>query len=219
MARSFVLLAAGGALLVLYLLGTLGLPEPPGVDASGREVAAYFAANGDKVRFSVWMLTLAGPAFVVVAAIIRSLLPRPHRDVYFGAALVVIAMTALSQWFLGGLALHADTLEPATGRTLFGIYAYYGPTLTGAVAAMAGAVGVAALAQGAFPRWLGWLSLVLVAEQVAESVTVFGDKGFDAPNGDWNLKLGAGLFTVWFVALLVCAYRRVAAEDAPGATR
>ena len=203
MSRSSVLLVAGGALLVLYLGAVFGLPEPPEVDATGEAIAAYFADNADAVQRSMLLLVWAGVPFLVVLAIVRGVLPEPHRDVFFGAGIVVLVMTGASQWFVGSLSFDPGSLEPASATRLYSAYEFYGPVLTGAVAALAAPVALAALREGALPRWLGWLSLVLAVEQLAETATVFGDSGFAAPGGEWNLLLGAGLFVVWLVAVVV----------------
>ena len=69
---------------------------------------------------------------------------------------------------ISGAALHADTIDPQTARSLLDVGAYFGPVLTTTDVVMAGAVALAALREGVLPRWLGWLSVVFAVEQVAE---------------------------------------------------
>jgi hypothetical protein len=66
-------------------------------------------------------------------------------------------------------------------------------------------------AQPSLPRWLGWLAAVALAEQIIESITIFGTRGFTAPGGPMNLVVGALLTTVALLALGVV----VASEPAP----
>jgi len=51
------------------------------------------------------------------------------------------------------------------------------------------------------PRWLGILAAVAVAEQLVETLTIFGQHGFMAPGGPMNVVLGAVLVAVTLVAL------------------
>jgi hypothetical protein len=52
-----------------------------------------------------------------------------------------------------------------------------------------------------------------VVEQLVETVTVFGRKGFTAPGGPMNLLLGAGLFLIAIVCIGVAVARSM--TDAP----
>src|SRR5690349_20953878 len=72
----------------------------------------------------------------VMFALLRSLLPAPHRDVFLIGAITFLATTAVETWFAVGLALHADHLDPATARTVLDVAIFYGPVLTGATVTM-----------------------------------------------------------------------------------
>lgn len=62
-------------------------------------------------------------------------------------------------------------------------------------------IGVAAWrGEGGFPRWLAWITAVFAIEQLIETITVMGTRGFIAPGGPMNLMLGAGLFAIWVIA-------------------
>jgi hypothetical protein len=108
---------------------------------------------------------------------------------------------SVQSWTLTGLALHVDQLEPATARTVLDVALFWGPTLTGATTAMMLPVAFLGLTgRSHIPRWLGALSVVVIAEQLLETVTIFGTSGFTEPGGAMNMQLGAGLFSVWFLA-------------------
>lgn len=95
----------------------------------------------------------------------------------------------------------ADRLEPATARTLLDVAIYWGPVLTGAWMTMIGPVALLALRGHArLPRWLGVLSLVVVAEQALETMTIFGPAGFTEPGGPMNMQVGGSLTMGWLVA-------------------
>jgi len=108
----------------LVALGTL-----PGAADTGEQVVAWFREHRDGVRWSVWAMTVGMLPFAVMFAL--SLLPAPHRDVFLIGAIAVIVLYAVQAWTWGGLALHADRLEPATARTVLDVALFFGPVLTG----------------------------------------------------------------------------------------
>jgi hypothetical protein len=70
------------------------------------------------------------------------------------------------------------------------------------------ATGTAPLRGGAgLPRWLGFVAAVALAEQLVETITIFGRHGFIAPGGAMNVDLGAGLVGVALLCLGVAVAR------------
>ena len=115
---------------------------------------------------------------------IRGLLPAPHRDVFLIGGAALIIETAVQAWFWAGLALHPDTLQFETARTMLDIAIFWGPILTGATMTMIGAVTVLGFGgRAVIPRWLMILGVITFLEQAIETVTVFGTDGFIAPGG------------------------------------
>jgi hypothetical protein len=93
-------------------------------------------------------------------------------------------------------------LAPATARTLLDVADYWGPVLTSTTIMMLTPVVMASFGEDArLPRWLGGLAAVAVAEQLVETLTILGRKGFMAPGGPMNVIVGAGLVAVTLVAL------------------
>ena len=206
---------AGGA---LYLAGAVCLGTPPGADETGTQVAVWFGAHRDAVRWYVWTLTVSAPVFAFVFARLRAVLPAPHRDVFLIGAVAFVATTAVQAWSWGGLALHADRLEPAAARTVLDVAVFWGPVLTGATMTMIAPVTLLALSgRSGLPVWLGVLGLVAFAEQAVETITIFGSTGFTEPGGAMNLMLGAGLVAVWLVAFaLWCSFRGTPSPSGAG---
>src|SRR5262245_24907228 len=102
---------------------------------------------------------------------------------------------------VGGLALHADRLEPAAARTVLDVAVFWGPVLTGATMTMIAPVTQLALrGRAGLPVWLGVVGAIAFAEQAVETVTIFGSNGFTEPGGAMNLLLGAGLVAAWLLA-------------------
>jgi hypothetical protein len=218
---SRALIASAVALTGISLVGLAALGTPPAAGDSGEQVVAWFRAHGNGVRWSVWAGTASAPLFAVVVASLRRLLPAPHRDVFLIGGTAVIVSIAVQSWFLGGLALRADRLDPATARTLLDVAVFFGPVLTGAFMTIIAPVTLVALrGNETLPEWLGILGAVVFVEQAAETVTIFGSSGFTEPGGAMNLQLGAGLVLVWLLAFAVWAgvrgIHQKPAEQPPG---
>jgi hypothetical protein len=200
MRRSTVLLGSMIGFAVLYLAGNASLGTLPKATDSGASVLAWFRDNGSHVHLALLFSTFALVFFAVYAAIIRSALPAPYGDVFLVGAIVLIAETALQGWFLAGLSLHPDQLQPGTARTVLDIAVYWGPLLTGATITMMLPVALLSFQRGAgLAPWLGVVAGIAIVEQAIETVTIFGHRGFIAPGGPMNLILGAGLVTIVFI--------------------
>jgi hypothetical protein len=206
---------AGG----LYIVGAIALGSPPTSTDSPDEVLAWFRDHGDAARLYAWTATFAALAFSVLAGIVRRLLPSPSRDIFMLGAAAFIIETAIQAWFWAALALHPDSLDPATARTLLDVATFWGPILTGATMTMMGAVTILGFgARPVIPKWLTRIGAIAFLEQAVETRTVFGTGGgFTSPGGDMNLLLGAGLTLIWLVALVVWAVGRVGSAEAPAA--
>jgi hypothetical protein len=204
--ESRVLLASVIAGAVLYGTAVVTIGTPPGAADSGAEVVTWFRQHAAAVRWSAWAVTAAMPAFAVVFAILRGLLPAPHRDVFLIGAISFIATTSVQLWTWAGLALHADRVEPATARTVVDVALFWGPVLTSATVTFMAPVTLLALrGRAGLPRWLGILGAIACVEQAVETITIFGTSGFIEPGGPMNLQLGAGLVSVWLIAFGVWA--------------
>jgi hypothetical protein len=205
-----VTLISGVGWIVLYVASFAALGSSmPTVESSGQEVVDWFTENGTGARIYAWTAAFAALALTVFGGMIATLLPRPHRYIFFGGILMWVITSMVQAWFWAGLALHPEGLEPATARTLFDIAQYWGPIINGSTMTMAAAV--AALGFGALrivPRWLVWLSVILFVEQAIETITVFGESGFLAPGGAMNIYLGGVIGMAWVIGILYWGYER-----------
>jgi hypothetical protein len=201
---SRALIASAMASVILYGAGMVALGSPPGAADTGAQVLAWFREHRDGVRWFVWAGTVASPLAALMFALMRRLLPAPHRDVFLVGAVAIVVTTAVRAWTWGGLALHADQLEPATARAVLDVALFWGPVLTGSTTTMMAPVTLLALrGRAGLPRWLGVLGSVAFAEQAVETMTIFGSAGFTEPGGAMNLQLGAGLVGAWMLAFAV----------------
>jgi apolipoprotein N-acyltransferase len=214
--RSTLLLVATLGFGVLYLAATAALGSTPDAGDNGQAVAGWFRDHDGHVRAWIWLLTLSAPLFATFAALVRAQLPAPHRDVFFFGAIAFAAETAVQGWLWAGMAWHASELEPATARTLLDVASFWGPVLTSTTVMMLAPVTLLALRGAAgLPRWLGVLGAVALAEQLVETVTIFGRHGFIAPGGPMNIYLGAGLVAVSLLGLGIATARASDRSVAP----
>jgi hypothetical protein len=202
MNRSTAVLGSTIGFALLYLGATLALGTPPDVNDNGVAVSTWFRDNSGHVRTWAWLLTLSAPLFALYAAFVRQHLPVGLRDLWLIGAVAFIAETAVQSWIWLALAFHGHSINPDTSRTLLDVANYWGPVLTSTTVMMLTPVVFAALGpERLLPRWLGYLAAVAVVEQLVETLTIFGKRGFMAPGGPMNLVLGAGLVAVTLVAL------------------
>lgn len=218
--RSTVLWLAIVTTLVAYVAGAVALGTTPEATASGESVASWFRANASDVRWWMWFQTVWLVAFSVIAAHVRARLPGLYRDVFFVGAIVLVAETAVQGWIWTGLAWHTDALEPATARTMLDVASYWGPVLISATVLMLAPVTVLALRrQAGLPVWLGAVTGIALIEQLVETITVFGSRGFTAPGGPMNLLLGPALTilgigsTAIVTALTTAPYKQPSAHS------
>ena len=209
MKRSTILYLATAGFVVSFLASGTTLGTPPEIDDDGATVVRWFQDHASTIRWTLWLGIFGVVLFALAMSIVRSTLPSPHRDVFFFGAVSFAAATTIQGWVWAGLARHADALDPATARTLFDVTSYWGPFLCGATVLTLAPVVVLALGRTpVLPRWLGVISAVALAEQLVETITIFGDHGFLAPGGPMNLVLGAGLTTIAWVGLAIAVARR-----------
>jgi hypothetical protein len=208
MNSSKVPLLSALAAAALFVVGSAFLGTPLQVDDSPAKTVAWLQLHQADVPVAVVCFTLSAIPLFVLAAWVRRALPDVYGYAFLAASGAFVAEFLVSSWFLSGAALHADTIDPGTARSLLDVGAYFGPVLTTTDGVMAGAVALAALREGVLPRWVGWLSAVFAVEQLAEMSTIYGTSGFAAPGGAWNSMLGAGLFMVWIIGLGLAVGRR-----------
>ncbi len=215
MRRSTVLLGTTVGFAVLYFAAVVALGTPPDSTDTGDDVVAWFRHNGAHVHTWLWFLTLALPLVAVFASFIRNRLSPPYGDVFFFGTVAFAAQTAVYGWIWAGLAWHPDALQPATARLVFDVASYWGPVLTGTTVMTLAPVAILAVQRrDGLPRWLGVLATVALAEQLIETITIFGDRGFTAPGGPMNNFLGAGLVAVSWLCLGIVVARSMDDETA-----
>ena len=195
--RQAIFLAVTTVVLLMGLQSYF-LASAPIAEQDAAATRDWFISNQRGVRIGVWAATLAIIPSVWLAALLRGRLPGGYRDMYFLGAASTIAATSVQAWFWGGLALHPERAPPEILRALLDVAIYFGPVLTGTmVATVAPVTWLAIQRRAGLPKGLGWLGVVVIGEQLTETLTVFGYDGFLAPGGPMNMQLGASLVLLW----------------------
>ena len=189
----------------------------PTIDSSGQDVVQWFSENGHNARLYAWMGAFVSLGLAIFGGQVAALLPMPHRYIFLGGVLGCAITAQVQAWFWAGLAFHPQDLDPAAARTIFAISAYWGPIINGSMVTMAAPVAVLGFgASRIIPGWLKWLSIIFLAEQAVETITVFGSTGFLAPGGTMNVYLGGVLGFLWVGGVVRWAMQRVDATAPPG---
>jgi hypothetical protein len=157
---------AGLAYVVLYVAAfTLGIEVGP----SDREILEHYADSGARTKEVVAFFLIAGAAlaFVVFALGLRSLIADGTLAALawagaIGYAILLLAGNAVSRTPAFASMDDEFVLDPNTRRMIED--AGFLLLASGAIAAMllVAAVAIASLRFRAFPRWLGWTSVVVV---------------------------------------------------------
>lgn len=125
---SRALLGVTGVYALLATLALAAFGTLPAASETGPQVVTWFRERGDVVRWGVWAFTAAAPVFALMVALLRRLLPAPHRDMFLIGAVADLTAIAVWTWTWGGLALHADQLEPATARAILDVACFLVPS-------------------------------------------------------------------------------------------
>lgn len=212
MTRQRVLLGCSIGFVVFFVASTAVLGTPPGINDSGADIVKWMTAHHDAVRWSVWIATLSAPLFVVYAVLMREVLGGVLGRVFLFGASAVAILTVVQSWITAGVARRPTDIDPATARTLLDVASYWGPTLTAFTMLTLGAIAIGAVHNGALPRWVGYIAAVVLIEQLVETITVTGTRGFMGAGGPMNTILGAGLTVVaWLLAGITAARRPIGA--------
>lgn len=211
MDRQRALLGSSIGFFVLFAIATFASGTPPKPNDSGQAIMAWIAAHQTGVRWSAWCVLIAGILFIVYALVMREVLDGLAGNAFLVGAIGTAILTTAVTWINLGLARRPGSVDPATARTLYDVASYWGPMLITFTVLTLVPLAYAGLKSDQLPKWVGMLAAAVMIEQLIESITIFGSRGFIAPGGAMNSMLGAGLTLItWLVAGIV-ASRRVSA--------
>ena len=157
--------------LVSGVLGVSGgaieiITNPPGSDASGKEVVAFYSAQGGTQLIAAALLALAFVFFVFFAGSLRSYLRQaPDLEALSTIALAGAVLETAGQTMGAGyvwtLAQGAGHLDPSAAQALNALSNNAVATNTAGLIVFGLAAGIAILRGGRLPRWLGWVAIAM----------------------------------------------------------
>jgi hypothetical protein len=157
--------------LVSAVLGVAGaaieiVTNPPGSDASGKEVVTFYSAQGGTQQLGAALLALAFVFFVYFAGSLRAHLRQaPNLEALSTVALAGAAVEAVGQTTGAGyvwtLAQGAGHLDSSAAQALNALSNNAVATNTAGMILFGMAAGLAILRGGLQPRWLGWVAIAM----------------------------------------------------------
>jgi hypothetical protein len=212
--------ATGILFVILTLIGfAVVIPTPPDLNAPSQEWASYFLSHHSAIRAGVVILAVAFFFYIWFLGTLTSVLriasgtPRLPSITLIGG---VIGGSCL----LVGLAAEAvaayrpQGVDPLITRALNDIFVLVGVAAIPAFTAFFAATAIVLLRSGAFPAWLGWLTVVAAVVQPLTFGALFTKSGAFAGDGALGLFVPLIVTFVTFLALsaLITAWARNAAQ-------
>ena len=182
--------------LVLVAFFALGGNTPDG-DASARKVVSFYGDNEDKEIIAAVVLALSAVPLLYFTAILRNLLrdALPERSVIpafaLGGGVLAAAGFTTAATIHFALADYTKDIQPAAAQTLNALDSDFFLPFTTGLAVLLLATSVASIRARVFPRWLGWVGVVLF-------VVFFTPAGF----------IAFGLTGIWIIVTSILLYLR-----------
>jgi hypothetical protein len=203
--REWLVPLTGVAFVVVGIVSFLVGGDPKDATHPAREIVSYYADNKDSVEIAALVGVLAAFLLIFFAAYLRGVL-RAHAGgndmlplvAFIG--LVVAALSFATDATIGyTLADRADNIDPVAAQALQALWDDDFLPLVLGVQAFLWATGISVIRNGALPKWLGWVMLVL-------GVVAFTPIGFASAVGSVLLVL--------VIAILLSVRARKAAPAA-----
>ena len=212
--------ATGIVFVILTLIGFAAvIPTPPDLNAPSQEWASYFLSHHSAIRAGVVILAVAFFFYIWFLGTLTSVLriasgtPRLPSITLIGGVLGGACL-------LVGLAAEAvaayrpQGVDPLITRALNDIFVLVGVAAIPAFTAFFAATAIVLLRSGAFPAWLGWLTVIAAVVQPLTFGALFTKSGAFAGDGALGLFVPLIVTFVAFFALsaLITAWARNAAK-------
>jgi hypothetical protein len=181
-------------------------------------VAAFIADKRAEILAQSMLFVLSAALFLWFLGSLRGFLaraegePAPLSTVVFGTGAVWVGLSMVAQAFQVGQAMDPNAgVQPTLLWTMAAMFSIANLPL----AVMLLAVAVVSLRNRAFPRWLGWLSVVAASAQTVLWLGAVGREGPLAPNG-WLIYVLYPLFAVWLVPTAIVMLKWIGKPSARG---
>jgi hypothetical protein len=158
-----------GVLFLLTLIVGFAVfgEEPPGVDDEASEIVDFYVDNDNKLYVGVFLEAFAAIVLVFFAGSLRKVLRAAEGEggtlslVAFAGLLIVAVGFTVDASITLAMVESVEDVDPITMQTLTALFENdYVPFAVGAGTFVL-ALGISTLRHGAFPKWLGWVAIVL----------------------------------------------------------
>jgi hypothetical protein len=218
--------ATGIAFVVLLVIATFIVAQPPDVDGPAREIRRYFVENQNGLLFQSWLYGVAGVLFIWFAGTLRSRLAVAEGAgqrlslISFAGAIGTLATIGPTVALNLTIAYTVARGAPlALTHSLFELSFWFGVLVVFSLAVFVGAAALSAGRTGALPQWLAWGGLGVAALHLLQSIDVFvRGTDFFEPNGVIGY-INLVLILLWILAASVLLLQSVGGTARSRATR
>jgi hypothetical protein len=195
-----------GAAAMIFERGTLSASDPVAT------IVAHYTDNHDALRAQALMFVIGAGFFLWFAGSLRSFLARAEGGtgrlsmVAYGAGVASTVVTLVALAFQVGLASAAsDAGQPALIGMMDALFVIANLPL----AVMLIAIAIVTFRTGAFPAWLGWLSVVAGLAQLVPVLGIALDGGPLAADGWLSAYLPYPLYALWLACTVIVTVARL----------
>jgi hypothetical protein len=160
------LTGVASAVLGVAAAAILIITNPPGSDATGKEVIAFYSSNGATQQVAAALLALAFVFLIFFAGSLRAFVRQAPGVEALGAVLLAGAvLEAAGQTtgagFVWALAQGSHRLDPSAAQSLNALSNDAVATNTAGMIVFGIAAGLAILRSKRLPAWLGWMAIAM----------------------------------------------------------
>jgi hypothetical protein len=191
----------GVVFIVLLIVGFIVAGEPPDANDPVQDIVDFYIDEKNSIEAGVFLLALGTVFFVFFANYLRTVFRETSMSatILVGAAIFAVA-GGIDGTILIATAEAADDIEPTSVQTLQALWDNDFVPFAIGITVFLVSVGLSILRTAVFPKWLGWVVLVLALV----SVTPVGFIAFP----------GSGLLVLVLSIWLTLRARRAAAPPA-----
>ena len=191
----------GVVFIVLIIVGFIVTGEPPDANDPVQDIVDFYVDEKNSIEAGVFILALGTVFFVFFANYLRTVFRETSLSatILVGAAIFAVG-GGIDGTILIATAEAADDIEPASVQTLQALWDNDFVPFAIGITVFLVSVGLSILRTAVFPKWLGWIVLVLALVSVTPA-------GFIAFPGTGLLVL---VLSIW----LTLRARRAAAPPA-----
>ena len=205
-----------GAAAMIFERGSLSASD------SVAKIVAHYRSNHDALRAQALLFVIGAGFFLWFAGSLRSFLARAEGGsgrlsmVAYGGGVASTVVTLVALAFQVGLASAArDAGQPALVGTMDALFVIAILPL----AVMLIAVAVVTFRTGAFPAWLGWLSVVAALAQLVPVLGIALNGGPLAADGWLSAYLPYPLYALWLAGTAIVTVARLGSPSRRPAER